>query len=181
MSTGAVAKRYAKALFEAAKEKQIITEVERELHDVLAALADNPEFRKFLHHPQIPKEVKKEQFNTIFSEKVSETMIRFMDLLIERDREDALDGIAVLYTKFANAERGLEDAVVTSTKAITDDEKTVLATKFKQLLNKDIRIHNIVDPTILGGMIVKIGDRIYDGSVSGKLHRFKRRVITSKS
>lgn len=181
MSSPAVAKRYAKALFEVALERDQLDAIEVELQSIHQVLVDHPSFLKLLYHPQIDNKVKKEEFNSIFAGKVSETMITFMNLLIDRNREDALEYISEYYVRLANKERGLEDALVTSLKALTDVEKQGLASHFGQLINKKIRIHNLVDPSILGGVIVKIGDQLFDGSVVGKLNRFKRRVETSKS
>lgn len=181
MSSSTVAKRYAKALFQVALERKQLDVIEVELHSIHQLLVDHPSFLKLLYHPQIDNKVKKEEFNIIFSGNISETMVTFMNLLIDRNREDALEYISEYYVQLANKERGLEDAQVTSLQALTDVEKQDLATHFGKLVNKKIRIHNIVDPSILGGVIVKIGDRLFDGSVVGKLNRFKRRVETSKS
>lgn len=177
----AVAKRYAKALFEVARDQGQLSEIETELQHIQQIMDDHPEFVKFLNHPKVAKEQKIEQLKAIFQDHVSTTMIQFMQLLIQRNREEHLADIVTRYIKFANVERGLEDATVTSIQPLTDEEKQSLAEHFGKLIRKKIRIHNEVDPEILGGLIVKIGDRLYDGSVSGKLHRFKRRVQTSKS
>jgi F-type H+-transporting ATPase subunit delta len=177
----AVAKRYAKALFEVARDQDQLSAMEEELQHVRQIMDTNPELVKFLSHPKVAKEEKVNQLKVIFQDQISTTMIRFLELLIERNREEHLADIVNSYTRFANVERGLEDATVTSIQPLTDEDKQNLAEHFGQLINKKIRIHNEVDPGILGGLIVKIGDRLYDGSVSGKLHRFKRRVETSKS
>lgn len=181
MSSAVAGRRYAKALYEIARDQDQLSAIEAELQQVEQVFADNPSFLKFLHHPKIEKHVKKEQITAIFKDFVSPTMLRFLHLLIEQNREDALEAVFEHYVYFANRERGLADAYVTSTKPLSDDEKQGLADHFSKLVNKQIRIHNHVDPSILGGIIVKIGDRLFDGSVAGKLHRFKRRVVTSKS
>lgn len=181
MSNAAAGRRYAKALYEIASEQGQLSKIEEELQQIEQIFAENPLFLKFLHHPKIDKKVKKEQLTAIFKDFVSPTMLRFLELLIERNREEALEEVFKHYVYFANRERGLADAYVTSIKPLSAEEKQSLEEHFSQLIEKKIRIQNQVDPTILGGMIVKIGDRLYDGSVAGKLHRFKRRVVTSKS
>lgn len=108
-------------------------------------------------------------------------MVNFMSLLIDNNREEHIEDILDSFVRFANKERGLEDAYVTSIQPLTDAEKEEIASRFSQIINKKIRIHNVVDPAILGGIIVKIGDRLFDGSVVGKLNRFKRRVETTIS
>lgn len=108
-------------------------------------------------------------------------MLNFMNLLIDRHRENELDAILAYYTRLANQERGMEDALVTTVQPLSEEESESLKQHFGKLTDKKIRIQNVVDPSILGGMIVQIGDRLFDGSVAGKLERFKRRVILSKS
>lgn len=179
--SGAIAKRYAKALFEIVAQQGALDSVEQELTLIRQALNDNPAFVQLLHHPQIDKQVKKQEFTTIFGGVVSQTMVNFMSLLIDNNREEHIEDILDSFVRFANKERGLEDAYVTSIQPLTDAEKEEIASRFSQIINKKIRIHNVVDPAILGGVIVKIGDRLFDGSVVGKLNRFKRRVETTIS
>jgi len=174
--SGAVAKRYAKALYEIVSEKELLDQTEQELQLISQTLKDHPSFLQLLHHPRIDKETKKKEFSTIFAGALSETLVNFMSLLIDNHREDQLDNILVSFTAIANKERGLEDAYVTSIQPLTDAEKEEISSRFSQLINKKIRIHNIVNPAILGGIIVKIGDRLFDGSVVGKLQRFKRQT-----
>lgn len=178
MSSGAVGKRYAKALFEVAADKQQLDLVEQDLLLIDQVLAQNPAFIKFLQHPQLDKQLKKKELKQAFEGNVSETVLTFMNILIDSDREDAIAAITESYIRQANEARGLVDAKVTSIKPLTDEEKSQLSERYSQLLNKKIRIHNEVDPTIIGGVIVQIGDRLYDGSVRGKLYRFKRLVVS---
>lgn len=180
-SNGVIAKRYAKALFEIAAEKNQLDQIEEELHALHSVLQDHPEFLQLLHHPQIDKKVKQREFKTIFEGSLSEMMLSFMIILIERGREETLELIIENYTRYANRDRGLADATVTSINPLSEQESTNLENSFSKITNKKIRIQNIVDPSILGGVVVKIGDLLYDGSVKGKLNRFKRRVLTSKS
>ncbi len=174
---GAVAKRYAKALFEVAKDKQQLETVEQELALLDQLFAEHPDFLKLLHHPLIDGDTKKKQIETIFADKLSQTMITFLNVLIDRDRENELHDIFDSYVRLANRERGLEDAYVHTVKPLTDAESKRLAEHFGQLTGKTIRIHNRVDPSLIGGVSVKIGDRIYDGSIQGKMNRFKKRVV----
>jgi F-type H+-transporting ATPase subunit delta len=178
MSSGAVGKRYAKALFEVASDKQQLDLVEQDLLLIDQVLAQSPAFLSFLQHPQLENKLKIKEFNQAFEGKVSETVLTFMNLLIDTDRENAISEITQSYIRQANKARGLVDARVISIEPLTDEEKSNLSERYSQLLNKKIRIHNEVDSSIIGGIIVQIGDRLYDGSVRGKLHRFKRRVVS---
>jgi F-type H+-transporting ATPase subunit delta len=72
----------------------------------------------------------------------------------------------------ANDARGIAEAIVTSAKPLTSEEQAELAEKFGQTLNKKLRLTAVVDPAILGGIVIKIGDRLYDGSLKTKLETF---------
>lgn len=174
---GAVAKRYAKALFEVAKERQQLETIEQELALLDQLFEEHPDFLKLLHHPLIEEETKKKQIQTIFADKLSQTMISFLNVLIDSDRENELHDIFDSYVRLANRERGLEDAYVRTVKPLTEEESQRLAEQFGQLTGKTIRIHNRVDPSLIGGVLVRIGDRVYDGSIQGKMNRFKKRVV----
>lgn len=174
MSSGVVAKRYAHALFEVASERKKIDLVEEELQQIKKLFNDNPAFLQFLNHPQIDKEVKKKEINEIFGKNLSEITLNFINLLIDKKREDAFEFIPKFFTEKANEERGLVDAVVTSIMPLTDEQKQGLEQSFKKLLNKEIRIENRLSDSIMGGVVVQIGDRLYDGSVAGKINRLQQ-------
>lgn len=174
MSSGVVAKRYAYALFEVASENKQVDLVEQELQQIKQAIDDNPAFLQFLQHPQIAKETKKKEFQQIFEGQLSETTLNFVQLLIDKNREDAFALIPEFFTEKANEERGLVDAIVTSVQPLTEEQKEGLVQSFKRLLNKEIRIHNELNDSIMGGVVVQIGDRLYDGSVAGKLNRLQQ-------
>ncbi|MDE1399021.1 ATP synthase F1 subunit delta, partial [Bacillus licheniformis] len=79
-------------------------------------------------------------------------------------------------TELSNEARGIADATVTTAKPLTEAEVQKIAEQFGQKLNKKLRVTTKVDPSIIGGMIVRIGDRLYDGSIKGKLARFTQQI-----
>lgn len=174
MSSTVVAKRYAQALFEVAAENNQIDKVEQELQLITEVLDANPDFLQFLKHPQIAVDVKKKEFSTVFEGKASEVTINFMYLLIDNKREDIFDFIPTFFVKSANEVRGFVDAVVTSVKPLTDEQKESIASSMNKVLNKKVRIQNKLDPSIMGGVVVQVGDRLYDGSVVGRLNRLQQ-------
>lgn len=174
MSSGIVAKRYAHAFFEVASEKNQVDAVEQELQTIERAIDENPAFLQFLKHPQITNEMKKKEIEAIFKDKISETTLNFTHLLIDKNRVDIIAMVPQFFTEKANELRGLVDAVVTSVRPLSEDEKAGLTQSFKRLLNKEIRIQNKLDDSIKGGVVVQIGDRLYDGSVAGRLNRLQQ-------
>lgn len=174
--SGGVAKRYARALFDVAKERGKIDQLEAELNSIVEAVKQNEELSKILMHPHIAPQAKKALVNDLFQSHVAEETLSFLGVLIESGRESDLAGIVTAYVKFANEQRGIADATVTSAKPLSEEEQVQLAEKFGKLLNKKLRLHTVVDPSILGGVVVRIGDRLYDGSIKSKLEHFAHQV-----
>lgn len=170
--SGAVAKRYARALFEVAKERGLIDQIETELKDIVAVVNQNQELQKILSHKQIAQEEKKQLLSDLFKAHVAEETFNLLAVLIENGRESDLAGIADAYVALANEARGIADAIVTTAKPLNEEEQARLASQFGKVLNKTLRIQTVVDPTILGGVVVRIGDRLYDGSMKRKLEKF---------
>ncbi|WCN38060.1 F0F1 ATP synthase subunit delta [Aneurinibacillus uraniidurans] len=172
----AVAKRYARALFEVASENQTIDTTETELNQITDIIAQDAEFRAILTHPKITAAEKTDMLNTLFAGKVSETTLVFLGLVINRGREESFSDIAQNFTELANEVRGYADAIVTTAKSLTEEEAQAIAAQFGAKLNKKLRVTTKVDPSIIGGMMVRIGDRMYDGSIKGKLSRFTQQI-----
>ncbi|HJV46089.1 MAG TPA: F0F1 ATP synthase subunit delta [Bacillota bacterium] len=171
-----VAKRYARALFEVAQEMKSIDLIEQELKVLVEALNTNADLEQILSHPQISVENKKQMMDALLGEAATVQTKNFIHLLIQRHRESQLGEIVEAYIELANQARGYADAVVTTAKALTEDELNKLAAGFGNMLKKTLRVQSVVDPSILGGVVVRIGDRLYDGSIAGKLQRFQQNL-----
>lgn len=169
-----VAKRYAKALFEVARERGRIAEVEQELGAIADALNGNPEYVKLLEHPNISAEDKAAMLKQVFAAKVSEEVLNTLQLLVQRGRESILRELVSQYSQIANDALGQAQAKVYTPLPLTEVEANHIAVAFGQVTGKKIRIENIVDRNLLGGLQVRIGDRLYDGSLSGKLRRIEK-------
>jgi F-type H+-transporting ATPase subunit delta len=179
MSRGTViAKRYAKALFEIAQQQNIVSAVESELKAVVQALESDPEIVKFLNYPNIDSAKKAELLTNVLAGKVSQPVIHTLELLLDRDRQHALGEIYGAYTKIAGEALGQADATIYTAKSLDPEELSKVAAQFGALVGKTIRAEQIVNPALLGGIQVRIGDRLYDGSLSGKLARLEKALKT---
>lgn len=176
-----VAKRYARALFEAAQDKGGSAEVEQDLKAVVQIIESNTDFEKLLHHPNIDSSVKIGLIREAFSGKVSGLVFNVLQLLVERRRESLLRPLLEYYTAIANEALGQANAVVSSPFVISDNEKSAISEQFGKLTGKKIAVESIIDPTLLGGIQVRIGDRLYDGSYSGKLARLEQSLKQTKA
>ena len=171
------AKRYARALFEVAAQQQKGLQVEEELRAVAEAL-DSADIRKFIATPNIPHSVKMEVLKKALTGKVSEPVLNTIKLLLERGRMDLFADLLNSYVKIQGASLGMADAAVYSTYPLSEQEKAQVAAEFGQLAHQKIRVNNIVDKSLLGGLKVVIGDKLYDGSLSGKLDRLEKSFNT---
>ncbi|MBA2874479.1 F0F1 ATP synthase subunit delta [Thermaerobacillus caldiproteolyticus] len=177
MNKEVVAKRYALALFQIAKEQQLLDQLEEEIRVVRQVFADNEAFLSVLNHPKISLEKKKALIQETFAS-VSTPLQNTLLLLLDRHRIDIVPQLANEFIALANEVRGVAEATVYSVRPLREEEKQALSDVFAKKVGKvALRIHNVVDPSLIGGVKLRIGNRIYDGSVSGKLERLQRQLI----
>jgi F-type H+-transporting ATPase subunit delta len=172
-----VAKRYALALFQIANEKQLLDQMELELRTVREVTLNNADFKALLNSPKISKENKKQMIKTIFagiSEDVQNTII----ILMERSRGQEIPGVATHFIELANEAKGTADAIVYSARPLSETEANSISTTFAASIGKkSLQMNNIVDETLIGGVKVQIGNRIYDGTLRNKLSRLERKLL----
>jgi len=175
MSRGTVvAKRYAKALFQLAQAQGVVAETEEQLKLIVNVIEGDANIRAFLTAPNITLDIKLQTLKSAFGDKASPIVLNTFSLLIERGREGELAAVLAAYLNVAGDVLGRADAHVISPKPLSDEEKSNLAVKFGAMLGKTIRVSNSVNPELLGGLTVRIGDTLYDGSLSGKLERLDK-------
>ncbi|GKU83667.1 F0F1 ATP synthase subunit delta [Niallia sp. NCCP-28] len=172
-----VSKRYALALFQIAKENGNVDQLEEEVRVVKTLVTDSTELHQVLKSPNISLEQKKEIIREGFASASSHVQNLLM-LLIDRHREDYILGICDHFLQLINEEKGIADAIVYSVRPLTDGERAGISVSFAAKVGKaSLNIENIVDSNLLGGIIVRIGNQIFDGSLQGKLNRLQRQLL----
>lgn len=172
-----VAKRYALALFQIAKENGQIDQLEEEIRVVKTLITSSPEWNQFLKSPSISLEKKKELVKTAFVS-VSQHVQNLLMLLIDRHREDIIPSICDYFIDSVNELKGIADAKVYSVRPLSSDEKNAISATFAAKVGKiSLNIDNIVDSNLLGGIKVRIGNQIFDGSLKGKLDRLQKQLL----
>jgi F-type H+-transporting ATPase subunit delta len=171
MSRAAI--RYAKAILEIAQTSGKADAVNQDMKSVVTAVAESAELKDFLSSPVIKMEVKKAALSEIFSNVQVETNSLF-NLLFENKRYEILESIAVQYTKLHDISNGVEVAKVTTAFPITAELEAKVLAKIAEFSKNKITIENIVDPAIIGGFVLRVGDQQYNASVAGKLSELKR-------
>ena len=176
MSSTRAAIRYAKAILEIAESKKAASEVSVDMKLIASTIKSNSELSSFIQNPLIITETKKDVVLEVFVTVNAVTKSLFQ-LLLENKRFEILEGIAVEYNALFDLMNGVEVAKVTT--AFPMDaalEAKVLAKIATFSLSKKITIENIVDPAIIGGFILRIGDKQYNASIADRLHVLKREL-----
>jgi F-type H+-transporting ATPase subunit delta len=175
MASTRAAIRYAKAILDLANSKGVAEAVNNDMKSIASAIDTNIELSTFIQNPTTKVEVKESALLEVFAD-VNGVTKGLFHLLFENKRFEILDAIAVEYSRVFDESNGIEIAKVTT--AIPMDatlEAKVLA-KVATLSDKKITIENIVDPAIIGGFILRIGDQQYNASVANRLQVLKREL-----
>jgi F-type H+-transporting ATPase subunit delta len=180
MLKGAVAARYAQALFDVARDTNTITETENELRGVLQTVKDSRELQQVLYNPQVPVDLKKEVIKEVFGAHVSKKTLNFLCVILDRRREVYLKDIVAHYIALADETRNVIQAEVTSAVELPAAHKEDLMSILSRMTGKEIRISYHVDPEIVGGLVVRLGDRIIDASIKRQLERLRDSIRETK-
>jgi len=167
-----VAKRYAQALFEVANGKGSTDAVEQELKAFTTALKDNPKMVDLLNNPSIETGVKKQQVTSLLQGRVSDIVLNFIQLLIDRRRQDTIESIYTEYVRLADEARGQIKATVETAVPLSEEELSVLKSKLGDASKVELKA--TVNPSLIGGARVRVGDRVFDYTVAGQLERFRQ-------
>lgn len=175
MSSTRAAIRYAKAILDMANSKSAANEVSQDMTLIATTIKGNAELDTFIQNPTIKVEVKESALLEVFAS-VNNVTKGLFHLLLENKRFEILESIAVEYNKLFDEANGIEVAKVTTAIAITPELEAKVLAKIKEFSNKKVTIENIVDASIIGGFILRIGDKQYNASVANRLQVLKREL-----
>ncbi|RHW40001.1 F0F1 ATP synthase subunit delta [Lysinibacillus yapensis] len=174
MSQLTIANRYATALFQLALEKQAVTEINADLDEVVKVFETTPEFVSLLASPKFSNARKKQIVAETFAG-AHPLLVNTLELLIDKKRIDEVSNLAIRFKALAAEAQGYAEATVFSTRALTDQEKDEISASFGKLVGKEkLSITNVIEPSILGGVRVQIGNYIFDNTIASKLQGLKR-------
>jgi len=177
----AVASRYARALVEVVLEQRLEANVAREqLNSFVEAVRDSPELRRVWESPAVPAEQKRAVLDAIVGQIQAFKAIRnFMAVIIDHRRVPMLNEIARQFAVELDAQLGFVEAQISSARQLSPEEKSGLEAQVERLTGKKVRAHYASDPALLGGVMVRVGSTIYDGSIRGQLEKMKQELITA--
>jgi len=173
-SVTGVAGRYAIALFELALEQDALDEVEAQLSDFQQMLDNSDDLRRLAHSPAFSMDQQAKAVRVVADAAGTSGLTKnFLELLVEKRRLSAVSDIIRAFRTLVARHRGEVEADVVTAVPLSDDQKNDLKQALRGFAGQDVSMNIRVDPSILGGLIVKIGSRMIDNSVRTKLNRLR--------
>lgn len=179
MSANRAATRYAKAVLQHATEANLASVVYGDMQSVHATIQGSKELRIVLQSPVVKAEDKKQALIKIFSEQ-SEVTQGLIEILAANQRTLLLNDVAKSYIDLYNEAQGVKAATVTTAVALTPALEEKVLAKVKELTGSEkVTLHNVIDPSIIGGFVLRVGDIQYNASISNQFRNLKREFSKS--
>lgn len=174
MST--IARRYAQALHEQAVEDKTVERVDADVALLRDTIEGSRELSGLFGSPVVSREQKERVVRALFGAHLGETTLRFVDFLIEKGREDALPEMARAYLALRDQQEGLVEAHVRTALPMSEAEQKDVRKALEARTGKKVRLRVVEDPELIGGLVIRIGDTVYDGSVRNQLAELRERM-----
>lgn len=169
-----LAKRYAKALVEIGQEKDALDKYGQDLATLSELVRTSRDFREVLINPVFTKEDKKRIAGEVLEKVETDQMvINFVNLLIDRKRIDQLDGIEKAFREEVDEIRGITRGEVSSAEPLDEAQLGRLTDALSQISGKQVLVTAKVDPTLIGGLTARVGDKLFDGTIRTQLSQLK--------
>lgn len=177
MASSRIASRYSKSLFDLAIQDNKIEQIKEDMLFIEAICESSNDLIALLKNPIVKAESKKAVMLKLIGEK-DKSIQDFVSFLIDKKREEELPSIASQFIASYNQMKGISQATVVSAVPLSDKKLSQMQSYVEQLLNQsDIQLHNEVDPSIIGGVIIKYEDKLLDKSVSKELREIRKQLI----
>ncbi len=171
------ARRYAEAAYEVAVRDDTVDAWRSEL-DIAGAVVADDEVARVLANPAIALESRDAMIDSAVGPIVSGPVLNLIKLMLRRGRIEQLSRVASEFRRLDNAAKGIVPASATSAAPLSKDEVTALVGRLEQMTGAHVELDLQVDPGLLGGLVVRVGDRMIDGSVRGRLERLRNQLVS---
>ncbi|MBP9996016.1 MAG: ATP synthase F1 subunit delta [Lachnospiraceae bacterium] len=173
-----VSKTYGDALLELAIEEEKIDIFSEEIDGILNVLNDNPDFGKVINNPRIAIEDKLEFVENVFKTRISDELTGFIKIIVAKGRFAEIDKILQYFSDEVKKLKGIGVAYVTTPSELTDNQKSKVVNKLLETTEfKEMEMHYSVAPELIGGMQIRIGDRVVDSSVHTKIMKMQQELL----
>lgn len=171
-----IASRYAEALFQVGEESNSTEKLYNELKAVVDIINVNKEFSNILKSPIVSKEEKKTLITNIFGSTLNNEMLNFMKILADKDRLNLLANMEEAFKALLNDKNNILEGVAITAVPMNEGEVNELQAKLSAKYNKTVVLQNEVDKSILGGVLVRLGNEEIDGTVKNRLDKMKEQL-----
>lgn len=175
MSEQTVARRYAHALYEEAESRDCLDAVDDDVEWLRQSLDETPAFGRLVDSPVIPQDKKKAVLQALLDERVEALMLQFLHLLVEKERETMLPRIVRAYQDLRDEQRGIVEVQARVAQPLDEADRDKLVDTLEAMAGQTVRLQIERDPELIGGLVIRIGDQVYDGSVRQKLDNLRER------
>ena len=173
-----VSKTYGEALFELAMEENRAQEMLEEIIDLQTALSENPDFDKLMKHPGVPKQEKLQMIREVFKDRVSNELAGFLEIVVSKERYNDLPGIFGYFTDKVKESQKIGVAFVASAVELTKEQKEKVCTRLLETTSYEtMEMHYIVDPSLIGGIVIRVNGRVVDSSIRTKLNTMTKQLL----
>ena len=179
MANEKLARRYALAIFSLASEGDAVERIGRDLRAILDGFDKSPEAKRFFESPVVAREDKERAFLATFKGRVDPIALHALLLIVRKRRERMLGEIVAEYAKLEQRARGTEPLLVTSAEALRAEDLRSLVGRLERLYGKRFEVTQEVNPALIGGVRVTVGDKRFDGTVAGRLAELSRTLFAS--
>lgn len=169
-----IARSYAAAIFELSEEQGILEKIIKDMELMKQVLKENPQLQKVMASPVLKSSKKSDILNALFASHLNDLTMRFLRLLVKSLRVLYLDEIAKQFVVLYKIHKGIKSVSLVSAVELEDDSRTLMKEMLKAELHAEIELEEDIDPRIIGGFIVQVGDRRFDASLRSKLHKLNR-------
>lgn len=171
-----VARRYAQALYEEAERALKTSAIDDDMELIRESLQNSDELRRFFRSPVIARGKKEDIVRELFTSRVDPLTHRFLEMLIRKQREDLFPRIARAYREMRDEHLGIVEVSARAAWELREEDRSELVEALRRLTGKEIRLETRVDSALIGGLVIRIGDTVYDGSVRHQLEQLRDKM-----
>jgi len=179
MNESKISVRYAKALFELGKEKDLLDAFVTDINLIDSICKESADFVLMLDSPVVKTSQKRSAVKGIFTDKINANTLNFLDLVVQNRREMYLKDISRNFLALCRKNKGVLSATLTTASAIEEEGKKKLSNVLEKAFDSKIELNEVIDKDIIGGFVIRVEDQQLDASVSNQLTQIKRELLSN--
>jgi F-type H+-transporting ATPase subunit delta len=175
-----VATRYAEGLFRLAQERREVGEIGRELEHLAALVRETPELARLMSRPDLPAERKVEALRRALGPTFSGTIHALLSTLVGHGRGDSVEMVGAAYQELVDEAAGVVRAEARTVLPLSEEQRARLIRAVERLTRKPVKLEEQIDPRVLAGVRLRVGDNLIDGSAAGRLARMREELLEER-